>query len=371
MAIVWTDYDNGDSLLTIRNSINSFNNSVVTDVNSNTTNTGTNTTNIATNTAAIAVLENPETILMQDMTATPPAHLDGQMFFADGVLNVQDGYPDVTLQVGREMHMEIVNNTGVTITNGSACRHNGVVGSMVQVVLALADTFNNATLLGIATHDILDGETGLLTTFGLVRKVDTIGNPIGTPLYLSDTVPGTYTEVAPVIRTRVGGIVVSDALEGEMFVNIVNNEALPRTLGSLLEATAPTTIPADLVNGTPITDFTSKIEIITQSDLVAGTITVADAGVYRLNMSLHMVFDNVSVTGKKEFDVDLRNVTTNSVVQTIKGFILKDAETYPFNANGAVELEAGSAYRLELRSELALTNFSFSFSTFYIESILY
>ena len=57
MAIVWTDIENGGSLLAIRNSINAFNNSVVADVN---TNTNQSTTNLATaiaNTTSIGLLD--------------------------------------------------------------------------------------------------------------------------------------------------------------------------------------------------------------------------------------------------------------------------------------------------------------------------
>ena len=53
MAISWTNFLNGDTLLNIRDKINSFSTSVVTDVNNNTSNTATNTANIATNTSNI------------------------------------------------------------------------------------------------------------------------------------------------------------------------------------------------------------------------------------------------------------------------------------------------------------------------------
>ena len=84
-----------------------------------------------------------------------------------------------------------------------------------------------------------------------------------------------------------------------------------------------------------------------------------------------MYFDNVGGAGKKEFDVDLIDITSSNKVKTIKGFILKDAETYSITDNGVVSLIAGHEYRLELRSEVGLANFAFSTSTFYIESIIY
>jgi hypothetical protein len=61
VAITWTDFQNGESALSIRNKINTFNNSVVTEnssivqaVNANVSSIATNTTNISNNTSAIA-----------------------------------------------------------------------------------------------------------------------------------------------------------------------------------------------------------------------------------------------------------------------------------------------------------------------------
>jgi trimeric autotransporter adhesin len=71
MALTWADFNNGESALSIRNKINTFNNAAVTEVTSiasaansnlaaitaNTTNITTNTANIATNTANIVDLD--------------------------------------------------------------------------------------------------------------------------------------------------------------------------------------------------------------------------------------------------------------------------------------------------------------------------
>lgn len=61
MAITWSDFNNGESALSIRTKINNFNNSVVADntsialaVNNNSDNINTNAGNIVANTAAIA-----------------------------------------------------------------------------------------------------------------------------------------------------------------------------------------------------------------------------------------------------------------------------------------------------------------------------
>jgi len=310
-------------------------------------------------------------IILEDRTGDEPSHTAGQMFYSDGVVKIQDGFEGITLNIGRDMHIQVINNTGVKIDKGMACRHNGVVDGNVQIALALAESFVHATILGVTAHDILSGETGILATHGVVKGIDTSTNPVGMPLYLSDTVAGTYTHISPVIRTQVGGAKISDDEDGELVVNIVNNVPLPRTLGSLLGATEPTSIPLDLVNGTPIASYDSNIEIVTETNKTTGVVTIPLDGIYRLNISMHMYFDNVGGAGKKEIYLDLVDITLNTTVKSLRGFILKDAETYSMTDNGAVALEAEHEYRMEIRSELALTNFAFSSSTFYIESILY
>jgi len=312
-----------------------------------------------------------EKMLFDDKTGSEPTYAEGNVYYANGSLNVQGEQSDVTLQVGRELHIEVINTSGALIANGMACRNDGATAGNIKIELALADTFVNATVLGIATHDIPDGEKGILSIFGIVRDINTLSFTIGAPLYLSDTVPGTFVETAPIIRTQMGNAITQNASTGQIFANIVSNVPLPRTLGSLLEATAPTSLPADLVNGTVVSSYTNKIEIVTEANLTTGVITIALDGTYRLNISLHMFFDNVGGAGKKEIYVDLRDVTDNIVVKSIKGFILKDAETYDITDNGALAMETGHEYRLELRSEIALSNFGFTSSTYYIESILY
>ena len=57
MAISWTNFLNGDTLLSIRDKLNAFSTSVVTEVHTNTTNIATNTSNIATTTAVLSALD--------------------------------------------------------------------------------------------------------------------------------------------------------------------------------------------------------------------------------------------------------------------------------------------------------------------------
>ncbi len=333
---------------------------------------------ITANYSSILELQNREGFLFQDMTGNEPIHTAGQMYYANGEHNIQDGIADVTQQIGKELHIKGRNVSGATIGKGSIITYGGVTGGLPTAKLAMADSFLNARVTGVAAHNAPDNTVGLVTTIGEVSDIVwadvtetgiTIAN--GDELFLSAIEAGKYTNVAPSIITYVGIALDISATEGKIFVKPNSNIVLPRTLGSLLGATQPTSIPLDLVNGTPISDYTSNIEIVTEANLVTGVITVPYDGTYRLNISLHMDFDGVGGAGKKEIYVDLHDTTDDVVVKSIKGFILKDAETYSVVDNGAVDLIANHEYRLELRSEISLSNFVFTTSTFYLESILY
>jgi len=199
----------------------------------------------------------------------------------------------------------------------------------------------------------------------------TAGTLVGLSLGTSDSTSATAVER---VRISASGNIEMPTVGASITMTSSNGvtHKINRTLGSLLGATVPTSIPADLVNGTAIVNYTSKIELTTLADLTTGVISIQHSGTYRLNLSLHMEFDNVGQQGNKEFWFDLVDVTgTPTTVRSIKGFILDSSETYSFNDNGATILTGGHDYQMEIRSESALTGFSFSSSTFYIESILY
>lgn len=135
-----------------------------------------------------------------DLTPRPKAGV--------GILqwNVEDGTLDlgllggnVTLQVGQETVHRVVNKTGSTILNGQAVYGKGAAGQRLEVALALADADStSATILGVATEDIPNNQSGFITAEGLVRGIDTKDWDDGQPLYLSPTVPGGLTTSKPV-----------------------------------------------------------------------------------------------------------------------------------------------------------------------------
>lgn len=85
---------------------------------------------------------------------------EGRIYYDvnDHTLSFINDIPDSPLHIGEQMFLRVVNNSGSIIEVGSACRHNGVAGGRPQVELALADTFLNASILGVAGHDIGIGD---------------------------------------------------------------------------------------------------------------------------------------------------------------------------------------------------------------------
>jgi len=115
-------------------------------------------------------------------TTSTVATQEGRIWWSedDKTLNVGTENGDVVLQVGQEQHIRATNKTESQINNGQVVYVSTAIGNRPVISLAKADTYNTShTTIGIATHDIADNATGYITTFGLVRDINTD--------------PGTYT----------------------------------------------------------------------------------------------------------------------------------------------------------------------------------
>ncbi len=318
--------------------------------------------------AATAAIASPDSTTYNDMTGSEPANASGQVYYANNTLNLGSTYGTL-LQIGQELYTEVSNATGTTIPEGSAVYQAGVSQGLPSIALALADSYNTSIVIGITTMDIADGAKGLVTTFGNVNGLNTNGITTDVLVYLSDVVAGGLTTTAPNIATVIGSVLVADLTAGVLGVRVASNIALPTIFAGIKGATVPTSLPADLGTPTSITNYSDSTEVVMTSDTAAGTIDCSVDGTYRANISVDIAFDNVGGAGKQEIYLAVRNVTLNTIIDEIKGFILKDAETYSFSSNGLVDLVAGYVYRLELRSEIALTNLTFTQSNFDLESV--
>ncbi len=148
----------------------------------------------------------------------------------DGTLEFQLKGGDVTLQVGQEQVIRAKNNTGSVIGNGAAVYISGSDGSNFNVTQAIATGDpTSAQTLGVTTQEFANGNHGYVTTFGLVRNIDTSALIAGAAVYLSPTVAGGLTATkpsAPDHMVYIGVCLNSHATNGIIFVKVQNGYEL-------------------------------------------------------------------------------------------------------------------------------------------------
>jgi hypothetical protein len=145
-------------------------------------------------------------------------------------LNVVTGLGPV-LQLGQEIYLLVYNDTAEEMTNLSVLRPRTatvISGEVIPVVeKALGDRFDRAEgTLMVATMDIPPSGIGLATRFGRARGGDTSGFTPGDGLFLSATASGELVDTRPAFpnyNISIGGVLVSDPEEGEIFVSITRD----------------------------------------------------------------------------------------------------------------------------------------------------
>ena len=148
----------------------------------------------------------------------------------------------VTLQVGQEEVLRVVNKTGATLNEADfravrirSVAEGGAQGQRLAVLLAQGNNdANSATTIGLVTETILNNAEGFITLSGKVNGINTTGAKSylgletwadGDILYLSPTQPGYLTNVkpqAPQHTIIVGWVVYAHAIQGKIFVKVDN-----------------------------------------------------------------------------------------------------------------------------------------------------
>ena len=128
----------------------------------------------------------------------------GQMAWnaADGCLDIGMGYDAVTQQVGLEQYYRI--KASGAITNGQCIMFAGSVGASGVLKGSPATAVTNGQyIMGVATMDIANNGFGYVTSFGLVRGINTSGSSVGEVwsdgdiLYYNPAYAGGLTKTAP------------------------------------------------------------------------------------------------------------------------------------------------------------------------------
>lgn len=187
----------------------------------------------------IAALVNPIDHLDFDTTPVATGAV-GRLVWndADGTLDLGVKGGNVTLQLGQEQLIRVVNKTGANLleANYQVVKISGAQGQRPKVGLAQANNdLNSADTIGLVTETILNNQEGFVTSSGIVRNINTTGSlqgetwADGDVLYVSGITAGAITNVkpqAPIHTVIVGFVIYAHINQGKIYVKVDNGYEL-------------------------------------------------------------------------------------------------------------------------------------------------
>jgi len=149
-----------------------------------------------------------------------PTFSEGQIYWDedDKTISMNTDVNGVTIQLGQENVVRVVNKTGSTILNGTIVYGSGAQENRLTVAPAIATNQEQShKVIGVATSDIGNNNKGYVTVQGLVRDLDTSEFSEGDYLFLSEISVGKFTNVEPTppnCRVEIGIVITSHQTQG-------------------------------------------------------------------------------------------------------------------------------------------------------------
>ena len=285
-----------------------------------------------------------------DNTPTNTPTTAGSVYYndADGTLDLILKGGNVTLQIGQETVIRVVNKTATSISllqsDYQAVRITGAQGQRPKVDLAQAtNDVLSAETIGLVTETIANNQEGFITTSGLVRGINTTGSLQGETwldgdiLYLSPTVAGSITKVKPIAPNHliiIGYVISAHITQGTIFVKVdngyeldelhnvkiatpANNSVLAYTLATDIweNKTVETALGYTPYNATNPSGYQTASQVQTIADAkVANTIT---NGVTTSAPNQDVVFDALAL---KANDANVVHLTGSETIGGVKFF---------------------------------------------------
>lgn len=164
----------------------------------------------------------------------------------DNTLDLQSN--GITYQLGQELAQNVQRFDASGLTDGKVAYVTGSSGANILVDYALATSdATSANTIGVLTASAAGGAKAPMTTFGLVRNLDTSALTEGAIVWLSSTVAGGMTTtkpVAPAHGVQVGYCIRSHATEGSIFVNVQNGYEIDELHNVLIASPADNNVLA-------------------------------------------------------------------------------------------------------------------------------
>lgn len=199
----------------------------------------------------------------------------------------------VRQQVGEEIYMRALNDTGSAIPNGTIV---GFAGTDETGYIEVSPYIADGSLpilysVGVATETIEAGAKGRITVWGRVRDVDTTDWNIGDILYASPTVSGGMTNVkptAPQFAIPVAAVLVKDEA-GEIFVRPTIEQAMHYGACSRNTDLAPAAADTAYAIALDTTELSNGVSIVDNTK-----VTAANAGIYSISITAQLMSSSAS-----------------------------------------------------------------------------
>jgi hypothetical protein len=210
--------------------------------------TATSINGLGVNTTGITALAGPiQTATFIDITnnIANPANTAGRVFYdnTEKALSYFNENASVTVNLGQEQLIRVINNSGSTIANGVPVYISGAGSSLPQIALASASAEATSRVAGVTTNSITNGSTGYICVSGVVHGMDTSAFTVGVPIFLGTTA-GTLTATAPTgsnYIVQIGNTRVNSASVGELVVTPLGGRIA--STGGVISGLTTNTIP--------------------------------------------------------------------------------------------------------------------------------
>lgn len=222
------------------------------------------------------------------------------------------------------------NNTGATLTKGTAVYINGAIGQNPTVAKALATSdATSAQTLGLMTADLANNSNGYVTIIGLITNINTSAYTDGQQLYLSPTTAGTLTATKPhAPQHLVYAAVVEHAhpTQGKLFVKVQNGyemdelhnvSAQTPSNGDVLIWNNTTSLweSQSLTSGTGISIGNGAGSITVTNTAPDQTVALTGAG----TTSITGTYPNFTITSNDAYTGTVTSVTGTSPISSTGG----------------------------------------------------
>ena len=224
---------------------------------------------------------------LQFNTGSIAANSPGRLLWndVDGTLNLQGKNGGITYQLGQETAHLVSNQTASPIGDGKVVRIVGEAGTNGHMSVVVADnsTLAGATsVLGMATQTIAPGSEGYVTTYGLVRGINTTGLSSGAPVYLGTNGAVTTSWPNNGIVMQIGYVVNGNSsANGSIYITPAPDTSGFGSYGSFYDTTT-VTLAANTATPIPlgVTELSRFVSIAN-----GHRITMSQAGKYNISFS--------------------------------------------------------------------------------------